>query len=73
MGFLAQAAAYLLFLVSKWLFGTAKESFDQYVARKETEEAQKKNLKRYQEAVKKGDPDEILEAERDLINNLISK
>lgn len=73
MGFLAQAFAYLLFMFSKWLFGTAKESFDDYVKRKETEETQKKNLKKYQEAVKKGNADEILEAERDLINDLSSK
>lgn len=68
MSFLAQAVAYLLFLVSKWLFSEGKETFDEYVKRKEAEKHQKETLKKLKDAVQKGDQDGILEAERDLLN-----
>lgn len=68
MGFLAQAFAYLAFYIGKYLFGMGKESLTDYMARKEQEATNKKNIAKLKEAVKKGNPDEILEAERDLIN-----
>jgi hypothetical protein len=69
MSFLAQVAAYLLQWLLKlggeYLYNKSKELVDREAQRKQ----EKENLKRYQEAVKKGDDDKTLEAERDLINN----
>lgn len=68
MAFLAQLAAYML----QWILtigGKALyEAVTEFVNRQEQIKREKINKKKYDEAVEKGDKDEILKAERDLIN-----
>ena len=68
MGFLASIAAKLL---EKFLVWGGKALYDlitEFVEKHKQDAANKKNLKEYEEAKKKGDKDEILDKERDLIN-----
>lgn len=68
MAFLAQLAAYML----QWILtlgGKALyEAVTEFVKRQDQVKKQKENKKKYEEALKKGNKDEILEAERDLLN-----
>jgi hypothetical protein len=68
MGFLAIVASKLLeFILEKG--GHALYAWTvEFVARKKEEAANKKNLDNLNEAVKKGDDDEILKRETDLLN-----
>jgi len=69
MAFLAQLAAYML----QWILtigGKALyEAVTAFVAKQEQVRKEKENLKKYNDAVKKGNRDEVLKAERDLLNN----
>lgn len=69
MAFLAQLAAYML----QWILtlgGKALyEAVTEFVKRQDQVKKQKENKKKYDEALKNGNKDEILEAERDLLNN----
>lgn len=68
MAFLAQLAAYML----QWILtigGKALyEAVTEFVNRQEQIKREKINKKKYDEALKKGDKDEIHKAERDLLN-----
>ena len=69
MAFLAQVLAYLLqwilTLGGKALYEWSHEFIDKQKQKKQ----EKENLKKNQDAEKKGNKDEILESERDLINS----
>ncbi|MBY0413710.1 MAG: hypothetical protein K2Q18_06075 [Bdellovibrionales bacterium] len=69
MAFLAQLAAIML----KWILTLGGKALYEWttelVKKQEQVKKQKENKKKYDEALKKGDKDEILKAERDLINN----
>lgn len=68
MSFLARLAAYML----QWILtigGKALyEAVTAFVEKQKQIQKEKENLKNYQDAVKKGDRDEILKKERNLIN-----
>ena len=68
MSFLARLAAYML----QWILtigGKALyEAVTAFVEKQKQVQKEKENLKNYQDAVKKGDRDEILKKERNLLN-----
>ena len=68
MSFLARLAAYML----QWILtigGKALyEAVTTFVEKQKQIQKEKENLKNYQDAVKKGDRDEILKKERNLLN-----
>ncbi len=68
MGFLAAVAAKVL----TWLLEKGGRALYEWIVefteRQKQEKANKENKKKYDEAVKSGDADKKLEAERDLLN-----
>ena len=68
MSFLAQVLAYLL----QWILTLGGKALYEwttdYVDKQKQKRNEKENLKKYREAEKKGNKDDILEKERDLIN-----
>ena len=68
MSFLARLAAYML----QWILtigGKALyEAVTAFVEKQKQVQKEKKNLKEYEDASKKGDRDEILKKERSLLN-----
>lgn len=68
MAFLAQLVAFMM----QWLLTmggkAAYEWTNDYIEKQAQKKRAKENLKKYKEAVKKGNDDDTLEKERDLIN-----
>lgn len=68
MTFLAQLAALMLQWLLKLGGKALYEAVTAFVEKQKQVQKQKENQKKYDDAVKKGDKDAILEAERDLFN-----
>lgn len=68
MAFLAQLAALMLQWLLKLGGKALYEAVTAFVEKQKQIKTQKENEKKYDDAVKKGDKDAILEAERDLFN-----
>lgn len=68
MTFLAQLAAFMLQWVLKLGGKALYEAVTAFVEKQKEVQKEKENLKDYQDAVKKGDRNEVLKKERDLLN-----
>ena len=68
MSFLARLAAYMLQRILTIGGKALYEAVTAFVEKQKQVQKEKENLKNYQDAVKKGDRDEILKKERNLLN-----
>lgn len=68
MAFLAQLAALMLQWILKLGGKALYEAVTAFIEKQKQVQEEKKNLKEYQDAIKKGDRDEILKKERSMLN-----